>query len=70
MAGEWKRHDVSALIESGALVVGDGYRAKNSELTDSGLPFARAGNVNAGFLFNDADCFPEENLRLEREHAI
>ncbi len=64
MAGEWKQHGVSALIESGALVVGDGYRAKNSELKRSGLPFARAGNINAGFLFDDADCFPEENLRL------
>ncbi len=64
MAGEWKQHEVSALIESGALVVGDGYRAKNSELTRSGLPFARAGNINAGFLFDDADCFPEENLQL------
>lgn len=62
MAGEWKRYEVSALIESGALVVGDGYRAKNSELKGSGLPFARAGNINSGFLFNEVDCFPEENL--------
>jgi type I restriction enzyme S subunit len=52
------------LIESGALVIGDGYRAKNSELTRSGLPFARAGNINAGFLFDGADCFPQENLQL------
>ena len=62
MAGEWTQHKVSELIEHGALIVGDGYRAKNSELTDSGLPFARAGNINAGFLFSDADCFPEKNL--------
>src|SRR5581483_7262411 len=64
MKGEWALYQVNELIEDGALVVGDGYRAKNSELTDSGLPFARAGNINAGFLFNDADCFPVENLHL------
>jgi type I restriction enzyme, S subunit len=64
VAGEWKRHEVSVLIESGALVVGDGYRAKNSELKRSGLPFARAGNINAGFHFEDTDCFPEENIHL------
>ena len=62
MAGKWLLHKVSDLIEDGALVVGDGYRAKNSELTNTGLPFARAGNINAGFLFDDADCFPVENL--------
>ena len=62
--GEWKLYQVGELIESGALVVGDGYRAKNSELTNSGLPFARAGNVNVGFLFNDADYFPEEKVHL------
>ena len=64
MAGAWKRYQVATLIESGALVVGDGYRAKNSELTSSGLPFARVSNINAGFFFKDADYFPEENLRL------
>ncbi len=34
MAGEWTLHQVGELIEGGALVVGDGYRAKNSELTN------------------------------------
>jgi type I restriction enzyme S subunit len=62
MAGEWTLHQVSELIERGALVVGDGYRAKNSELAESGLPFARAGNINAGFRFDGADCFPQEDL--------
>ncbi|MGD0946164.1 MAG: restriction endonuclease subunit S [Candidatus Binatia bacterium] len=62
MAGEWRLHQVSALIERGALVVGDGYRAKNEELSRRGLPFARAGNINDGFRFDDADHFPEENI--------
>jgi len=62
MTGEWRRHSVSTLIERGALIVGDGYRAKNDELASSGLPFARAGNINNGFQFDDADHFPECSL--------
>src|SRR5256712_11209090 len=62
MTGEWQRREVSQLMGAGKLVIGDGYRAKNDELGSSGLPFARAGNINEGFLFDDADHFPEENL--------
>ena len=62
MGGEWRQHDVSAMIAEGKLFVGDGYRAKNEELLATGLPFARVGNINGGFNFNDADHFPEENL--------
>jgi type I restriction enzyme S subunit len=62
MAGEWRRHQVSALIDEGGLIIGDGYRAKNEELASSGLPFARAGNINNGFQFEDADHFPETSL--------
>jgi len=59
---DWRRHDVSELLAKGHLLIGDGYRAKNEELSREGLPFARAGNINLGFRFEDADCFPEENL--------
>jgi type I restriction enzyme, S subunit len=59
---EWPTLEVSELISKGALIVGDGYRAKNQELSRTGLPFARAGNVNDGFRFVGADCFPETNL--------
>ncbi|MHB1950428.1 MAG: restriction endonuclease subunit S [Acidiferrobacteraceae bacterium] len=62
MVGEWRRHDVSDLLNTGKLVIGDGYRAKNEELASSGLPFARAGNINNGFRFADADRFPEKNI--------
>ena len=55
----WKRHDVDDLIRSGYLAVGDGYRAKNSELARAGLPFARAGNIADRFRFSGADRFPE-----------
>jgi type I restriction enzyme, S subunit len=58
----WKLHQVADLIAERKLVVGDGYRAKNVELTPEGLPFARAGNIDGGFQFDDADHFPEDNL--------
>src|SRR5690242_19885895 len=62
MAAEWRQHEVSALIDDGSLLIGDGYRAKNEELASSGLPFARAGNINGGFQFDEADHFPEARL--------
>ena len=52
MTTEWL---ASELISRGVIEIGDGYRAKNSELDSEGLPFARAGNVNNGFDFSDAD---------------
>src|SRR5579883_1919428 len=58
---------VADLIESRALVIGDGYRAKNEELGTPGLPFARAGNVNQGFQFHDADRLALEHLPRARE---
>jgi type I restriction enzyme S subunit len=62
MAGEWQLYEVSDLLNEGKLVVGDGYRAKNSELSRTGLPFARAGNINNGFQFAEADHFPIDVL--------
>jgi len=50
------------LIRQGVLEIGDGYRAKNSELRTSGLPFARAQNLNHGFSFDNADRYPEDAL--------
>jgi type I restriction enzyme, S subunit len=51
------------LIEDEFLVIGDGYRAKNEELSKLGIPFARAGNIDKGFNFTGADCFPIEHIR-------
>lgn len=57
------RVQVSRLIEEGELLINDGYRAKNTELSSIGLPFARAQNVNNGFRFDDeVDRFPEKDL--------
>ncbi len=50
------------LIAERKLAIGDGYRAKNSELSREGIPFARAGNIDGGFHFDGADQFPVEAL--------
>lgn len=42
MAGEVTRAQVADLIAAGKLAINDGYRAKNSELSARGLPFARS----------------------------
>ena len=65
----WREYTVRELLDSGSLEIGDGYRARNSELADSGLPFARAGNVRNGFQFDDADRFPTENLDRVKNKA-
>src|SRR5260370_9102606 len=62
MGTKWRRHNVVDLLRAESLLIGDGYRAKNDELSTSGVPFARAGNINDGFRFRDADYFPHENL--------
>ena len=62
MAREWTRYEIRPLLADGKLVIGDGYRAKNDELAPIGLPFARAGGINDGFRFDDADRFPVKNL--------
>lgn len=53
---------ISDLIESNILMIGDGYRAKNIELSFTGIPFARCGNIQADFEFKDCDYFPLETL--------
>ena len=60
--GPCVRQSTSDLIADGKLAIGDGYRAKNSELGSEGLPFARARNINEGFHFADADRFPDGDL--------
>jgi type I restriction enzyme S subunit len=44
---EVEDRSVQALINDGVLLVGDGYRAKNSEFREGGLPFVRAGNLRS-----------------------
>ena len=61
-AEAWTRTTVDQLVRDGALSIHDGYRAKNLELGQPGLPFARAGNINQGFHLEGADCLHEEHL--------
>ncbi len=60
----WQYWEIADLLHDGMLEIGDGYRAKNSEMGTSGLPFARAGNVNNGFHFDNADILRKESVRL------
>jgi len=55
------RVPTSALIQAQILEIGDGYRAKNSELGAPGLPFIRAGDLNNGFDTTGADILHKES---------
>jgi type I restriction enzyme, S subunit len=55
----WK---VKELVSEGILEIGDGYRAKNSEIGSPGLPFMRAGNLNNGFDTHGAELLHESSV--------
>ena len=48
MMSERRKHRVRDLIDAQALVIGDGYRAKNSEMASDGLPFIRVADIVDG----------------------
>ena len=56
------RAKVADLISSRVLEIGDGYRAKNSELGQKGLPFIRAGNLKNGFDTAGAEILCQESV--------
>lgn len=59
----WQVHRCGDLLSAGILDIGDGYRAKNSELVggEDGLPFVRVANVRDGSLaLEGADRLPAE----------
>lgn len=58
----WTKLKVSQLIGNGWLEIGDGYRAKNSEMADAGLPFVRAGDVNGRVNTTGVDLLGEASL--------
>ncbi|WP_373507087.1 restriction endonuclease subunit S [Thiocapsa sp.] len=55
------QHRVAELEAQGVLSVGDGYRAKRSELSDSGFPFIRAGKVNGNVNTEGAELLCAES---------
>jgi type I restriction enzyme, S subunit len=60
-AEDWTRFAASALIDSGVIEIGDGYRAKLDELGSDGLPFARAAQIDGGFELG-SECLRTEFL--------
>jgi type I restriction enzyme, S subunit len=58
---------VSELTTVGALVVGDGYRAKNSEMADEGLAFIRGRNVGEDIDMQSADLLGWDGVRRAGE---
>jgi len=58
-----ERTTFDALVQSGILEIGDGYRAKNDELGGTGIIFLRAGHVTDTHVdFTGADRFHEGAL--------
>jgi type I restriction enzyme S subunit len=55
------------LIDAGTLEIGDGYRAKRVELRSTGLPFARAGNIDGGFQFKDCEYMGTDGVAAAGE---
>ena len=53
---------VADLEQRQVLLIGDGYRAKRSELSDQGLPFIRAKNVNETVITEGAELLGAEAL--------
>ena len=56
------RAKAAELIHQGILEIGDGYRAKNSELGAPGLPFIRAGDLSNGFDTGGADVLSNASV--------
>lgn len=66
------RVPASRLIADGLLLIGDGYRAKNTELGSAGVPFLRAANLtDNGVVFAGADHLPLAAMaRVGQKRAV
>jgi type I restriction enzyme S subunit len=56
------RTKAADLIHDGVMEIGDGYRAKNSELGATGLPFIRAADLDDGFATDSAGRLLQESV--------
>jgi type I restriction enzyme S subunit len=61
------RSRVSDLIANATMAIGDGYRAKNNEFGEPGLPFIRAGELDKGFDIQKAEVLHERSVLAARE---
>ena len=58
----WTHYKTSDLISARILEIGDGYRAKNSEMGKTGIPFVRAGDVDGRVSTLSVDLLDDANL--------
>lgn len=58
----WDVSRTADLIASGTLAIGDGYRAKNAELGNEGLPFVRIADLRDDFDFDGVDRLRSESM--------
>ena len=61
-AEEWTRWPTATLIANKWLEIGDGYRAKNDEMSTQGLPFIRAGDVDGRVNTKNTDLLGPKSL--------
>ncbi|MBA4147638.1 MAG: restriction endonuclease subunit S [Verrucomicrobia bacterium] len=62
-ANEIEEQLVENLIDERTLIIGDGYRAKNSEFGSGGIPFVRAGNLKLdGFDLDGAEILSARSV--------
>lgn len=59
----WSEHATADLIDKGVLEIGDGYRAKNSEMAEEGVPFVRAGDVDGRVNTIGTDLLSAESVK-------
>lgn len=57
-----ERVTAETLRAQGVLEIGDGYRAKNDEMGEPGLPFIRAGNLQGDIDTHDAELLSAESV--------
>lgn len=62
----WRRVAVGEAVSSGTLLIGDGYRAKNSELGYPGVGFVRAGDLLNGCITPTEDFLSLTSLDKAR----
>jgi type I restriction enzyme, S subunit len=62
MTSDWLTLRTEELIADRALVINDGYRAKNSEMGPDGLPFIRAGDIDGRISVEGTDVLAAESV--------
>lgn len=58
---------VEELTKRGILAVGDGYRAKNSEMGEKGLPFVKVSHIDGGIDLRNAETLVDASVERARE---